>query len=81
MKKGMMISCEDATSLVIRKNQEKLSSWNRFRLMFHLAMCKFCSIFEKQNALIDQLAKNLDEKAPDKMHDSNKGKILEEISK
>ena len=76
-----MISCEDATELVIRKSQEKLNFWNKFRLMFHLAMCKFCSLFEKQNAIIDQLAAGLDEKEPEKMPEQVRQKIMKEVSK
>jgi hypothetical protein len=81
MKKGMMISCEDTTELVIRKSQEKLSLWNKYRLMFHLAMCKFCSLFEKQNSIIDQLAANLDEKQPEKMPEPVRQNIMNELSK
>ena len=81
MKKGMMISCEDATELVIKKNQEKLSFWNRFRLMFHLSMCKFCNLFEKQNEVIDTMAPQMDDKVSEKMQDTAKQRIIQEISK
>ena len=82
MKKGMMISCEDATELVIKKSQEKLSFWNKFRLAFHLAMCKFCSLFETQNKIIDSIASKMDDgPVPEKMTDSSKERILQEISK
>jgi len=81
MKKGMMISCEDATGLVIRKSEEKLSLKDKFRLMFHLAMCKFCSMFAKQNKIIDTMVSGLDDKVPEKMPESAKQKILHEISK
>ena len=77
----MMISCKDATELVIRKSEEKLSMGNKFRLMLHLAMCKFCSMFAKQNKIIDAMASGLDDKVPDKMPESAKQKILHEISK
>ena len=77
----MMISCEDATELVIRKSQEKLSAWNKIRLMFHLAMCKLCSLFEKQNAIIDNLAANLDEKGPEKMPGPVRQEMMKELSK
>lgn len=75
-----MISCEDATELVIRKSHEELNFWNKFRLMFHLAMCKFCSLFEKQNKVIDTMASKLDEAIPEKMSEPVKERILHEIS-
>lgn len=79
MKKGMMISCEDTTELVIKKSQEKLSFWNKFRLGFHLAMCKFCRLFEKQNKIIDTIASKMDEPLPQKMAETSKQRILEKL--
>lgn len=79
MKKGMMISCEDATELVVKKSHESLKFWDRFRLMFHLAMCRFCSLFEKQNKIIDAMAAQMDETIPEKMPEATKQKILQEI--
>jgi len=81
MKNGMMMSCKEATEMVIRKSEEKLSMGNQLRLMVHLAMCKFCSMFEKQNKIIDAMATELDDKFPEKMPESAKQKILHEISK
>lgn len=75
-----MISCEDATELVVRKSHEKLSLWNKFRLMFHLAMCKFCSLFEKQNAIIDRVARDLDESQPQELPTEARKKILSGLS-
>jgi hypothetical protein len=79
MKKGMMISCKDATELAVRQSHEKLNRWNRFRLKFHLIMCKFCSLFEKQNKDIDVIASELDDHIEEKMPDHIKKKILQEL--
>ena len=61
MKKGMMISCKDATELVVRKDIEELSWWDKMRLSFHLAMCRFCNLFRKQSAVIDAASLELDD--------------------
>lgn len=79
MKKGMMISCKDATELAVRKSHEKLSRWDKIRLKFHLIMCKLCSLFEKQNNAIDVIASELDEQVEEKMPDHIKKKILQEL--
>jgi hypothetical protein len=80
MKKGMMISCKDATELVVKKSHEKLSGWDRFRLKFHLLMCKFCSLFEKHNAVIDSLAGQLNDDASEKLAETSREKILKELT-
>ncbi len=54
MKKGIMLSCEDTTFLVVKKDQEKLGMWDRMRIFMHLSMCKYCSLFAKQNKFIDE---------------------------
>lgn len=81
MKKGFMISCEDATEMVVRKSEEKLSGYDKFRLFFHLMMCKFCSLFEKQNKIIDEASSHLDEKVSKQFPVASKEKILQEILK
>jgi hypothetical protein len=81
MKKGMMISCKDATELVIRKSHMELTRRDRFRLWFHLVMCKFCSLFEKQNKMIDELAAASDETAGEGMPAESREKMLRELLK
>jgi len=48
----MMISCESATLFVSKKEEHKLSLRERFQLLIHLAVCKFCRLFEKQNRFL-----------------------------
>lgn len=58
---GLMLSCKDTSELIIKKHVEKLKFYDRIRLMLHLSMCKFCSLFEKQNDFIDANIKALDD--------------------
>jgi hypothetical protein len=81
MKKGLMITCKDATQLVVKRNHETLSMWDRMRLKMHLSMCRFCSLFEKQNRIIDEQVAKLDEISPAHMPGESKEKILHEIQK
>ena len=48
----MMISCENATLFVSQKEEHKLSISNKMKLLLHLAVCKFCRLFEQQNNLL-----------------------------
>ncbi|MCD4731312.1 MAG: hypothetical protein K8R74_11970 [Bacteroidales bacterium] len=81
MKKGIMLSCEDATHLVVKKAYEKLSLWDRMRIFMHLSMCKYCSLFEKQNKFLDDQVAKLDEASQSKLDQDTKTKILEDIQK
>jgi len=79
MKNGIMITCKDATHLVVKKNHDALSMWDKMRLFMHLSMCKFCSLFEKHNKIIDKHIANLDDKSPAHMTQDSKEKILHEL--
>lgn len=81
MKKGIMLSCEDTTLLVVKNVSKKLSMWDRMRMLMHLGMCKYCSLFEKQNKLIDDSVAKLDDKAMNDLSQETKNKILKHIQK
>ena len=81
MKKGIMLSCEDTTHLVVKKAYEKLGWWDRMRIFMHLSMCKYCSLFEKQNKFLDDQVAKLDETSLSKLDQDTKAKILEDIQK
>ncbi|MCB0697259.1 MAG: hypothetical protein KDC07_07835 [Chitinophagaceae bacterium] len=55
-----MISCKEATYLVSKKEQGKITIAERIRLSLHLMICKFCKRFEKQNKIITEHAKRLE---------------------
>lgn len=79
MSNRIMISCKDATHLVVKKNHEALTMWDKMRLLMHLSMCRFCSLFEKQNKIIDEKVAELDEKTPSHLTEESKEKILHQI--
>ncbi|GET33109.1 hypothetical protein PbJCM13498_19720 [Prolixibacter bellariivorans] len=59
-----MLSCEDATGLISRKQHEKLTFKERVQLTIHLWSCKFCRRFERQlnylNRVIGHLKQDAD---------------------
>jgi hypothetical protein len=43
-----MLKCKEASQLVSRALDEKLSMRERIELKFHLFICKYCSTFNQQ---------------------------------
>ena len=74
-----MLSCEDTTHMVVKKAYEKLTMWDRMRIFLHLSMCKYCTLFQKQNKFIDKQVAKLDDAAPSKLDLDTKSKILGNI--
>ncbi len=79
MKKGPMLSCEDATRLVVMKETVKLGLYDRMRLKMHLSMCKYCSLFEKQNEIIDEHIKEVETVVVKEMPEDARLRIKNEI--
>ncbi len=48
-----MISCKQATELIIKKEHGKLMVTQDLQLQPHLAICSMCRLFEEQSAFID----------------------------
>lgn len=58
-KQKIWLSCEQATELVEKKRDGKLSVSERIGLRLHLAYCSLCALFFEQAARIDQAAQLL----------------------
>ena len=52
MKQLGMPSCEDISLLVSQRHDRPLSMRERAKMMLHLAMCRYCSRFERQLRLL-----------------------------
>jgi predicted anti-sigma-YlaC factor YlaD len=46
------ITCKKAVDLISKKEEGRLSSFQRFRLWHHLSECSLCRRFSAQNKLI-----------------------------
>ncbi len=60
--------CEEATRKLIEAEEKKLPLADRLRLGWHLIICKWCRLFMKQNALLNQ-----------SMNDIRRAPVKEEI--
>lgn len=76
---GLMLSCKETSELIIKRDTEKLKLYDRIRLAMHLSMCKFCSLFEKQNEFINSNIKALDNTVVKEFQPDSKEKILENL--
>ena len=74
-----MLNCKQATEMVIKKHSHKLSLMDRVNLFMHLSMCKFCSLFAKQNDLIDEGVKKIDDIQTLHLTEDSKIRIAEKI--
>lgn len=52
---GIMISCEQATRLAVRREFESLSWGERLRYRLHMLICKACRRFRHQSRVLNQL--------------------------
>ncbi len=48
----MSISCKKATDYISKKEEGKLTLFQRYQLWRHLAICSLCKRFDKQNKQI-----------------------------
>jgi hypothetical protein len=54
-KNKFMISCKEATMIVVKKAEIKVTFSERLKLFLHLIICQYCRLFEKQNKIIDKI--------------------------
>ena len=52
MMKYLMVNCREATILMAKKEEGKLSFMDKINLSIHTSMCSLCKKFEKQSAKI-----------------------------
>lgn len=74
-----MISCKDATYLVSKKEEKKLSFLEMIQLKIHLLICIFCRLFEQQTKLIGKNAGHAHEHHHAHLSDASKQKILQAL--
>lgn len=57
--KYLMVNCKEATFLMSKKEEGKLSLKEKFNLTIHTSMCSFCRRFEKQASKIGVESKGI----------------------
>ncbi|NQV53145.1 MAG: hypothetical protein HQ500_08170 [Flavobacteriales bacterium] len=74
-----MMTCKEATEASVRKSQGKVSFRERFDLALHFMACKYCRLFAKQQAWIDQFLSNGSD-VKDQLTDEEKSSIKTKIN-
>lgn len=55
MASSLIITCKQATLMVVQQKDIKFSLKQRFALWFHMQVCKICKLFAAQNEVIDKV--------------------------
>ncbi len=81
MKKNFInISCKEATQLILKKEEGKLSIGQRVQLSLHLLICDLCKSFNLQNKWINKHIHHLQEHFSIKASEEFKQKVLTSFS-
>lgn len=71
------LSCKQATFLISKKEEGKLSMKERIQLRLHLGMCGFCSRFQKQTLFFTKNAPHIHEQVDITLSEEKKTEIKE----
>lgn len=77
----LILSCKEATFLVEKKEQGKMSLKEAIQLKIHLWICKACKIYAKQSKVIDAIFRKKSQiKTESKLDENIKQKIIKKIN-
>jgi len=79
LKNRLILSCEKATFLIVKKEEQSLTFSEKLSLAAHLSICKFCRNFSRQSEFISRHVPNLT--SSEELSEEDKLKILREIEK
>ncbi len=77
MMKYLMLNCKEATLLMAKKEEGKLSILGKMQLSMHTSMCSFCRKFEQQTKQISKESKHVH--AEEIMSDAANDRIIKMI--
>ncbi|QCX02376.1 hypothetical protein FGM00_13720 [Aggregatimonas sangjinii] len=72
-----MISCEKAALICNKTQYEEATSWEKFKLRFHLLICKTCSKFSEQNGQLTSICEKAKLQA---LSEEQKSQMKEQLS-
>ena len=49
---GHLLRCKDVTRLISQLQDREATAWERFRVNAHVAVCEYCSRFDRQMATL-----------------------------
>lgn len=75
----VFISCKEATILVSKKEEGKLSFRKRMALFMHFIICNMCRLFAKQNKTIIKNIDGLEKNISATLSDNDKEEIIKKL--
>ena len=57
--KKTVFNCKQATLLSIKKEEGKISMFEKVKLFYHLLYCSYCRRFAKQSSIINHIGKGI----------------------
>ena len=75
----LKITCKEATDLVSRKEEGRLTMVQRVQLWLHLATCSLCRLFSKQNRIMTAGARKAGQSATAGLSDADKTAMINNI--
>ena len=58
---GHLLSCKDVSRLLSQAQEAPITTWQRMRVRWHLAVCSMCRAFEKQLAFMREAMRRYSE--------------------
>lgn len=83
----LFINCDEATTICDKSQYEEASWFDRMRLTLHLALCKHCKKYTRQNSLMTHVYKRFatpcegSDQMPEKEKKDLEAKLHEELKK
>ncbi len=83
MIKGLKITCKEATEICDRSQYKEASFLDIIRLKLHIAICKICAAYSKQNSMLSRIVKSskICQNPNFQLNDDLKEKMKEELKK
>lgn len=81
MRMRFMMSCKEATEISNRiQDNEPVGILKKMEFKFHIAMCKLCAMYNKQNAQLNELLGKLSSKITEpSLPESSKTELKEKL--
>ncbi len=73
------LTCKQAVDYISKKEEGKLSSWQRVKLWQHLAICSLCRAFSSQNKIITHSFSQHSKFKEERLTDQQKNEIISSI--
>lgn len=72
-----MITCKEATRIIVEKEEAPVSFKRRIQLWMHLGICSICKLFQKQNKTMNRLLSQMPENETVQLSEAEKNRLID----